>query len=170
MENIFTAFILIFFVILPLVAIFSFTSKVTSGIYYWADSQHPKEEEPLTYHYVTENEEPYTLEISEPKINTTATDSLKDKLNLREKLKLREKLSERIGKEKAYSMSWEEVYKEVNNPKKESLVLKHPVAKSDKKDMESYLGYSLEWEDSAEFTEFLDTNNFDFRDYLTKKG
>ena len=164
MENIFTAFILIFFVILPLVAIFSFTSKVTSGIYYWADSQHPKEEEPLTYHYVTENEKPYTVEDPEPKINTTATGSLKSKL------KLREKLSERVGKEKAYSMSWEEVYKEVNNPKKESLVLKHPIAKSDKKDMESYLGYSLEWEDSDEFTEFLDTNNFDFRDYLTKKG
>lgn len=163
MENIFTAFILIFFVILPLVAIFSFTSKVTSGIYYWADSQHPKEESP-TYHYVTESEEPYTVETSEPKITTTTTGSLKDKI------KLRKKLSERIGKEKAYSMSWEEVYKEVNNPKKESLVLKHPIAKSDKKDMESYLGYSLEWEDSAEFTEFLDTNDFDFRDYLTKKG
>lgn len=163
MENIFTAFILIFFVILPLVAIFSFTSKVTSGIYYWADSQHPKEEPP-TYPYVTETEEPYTVEDPEPKINITTTGSLKSKL------KLREKLSERIGKEKAYSMSWEEVYKEVNNPKKESLVLKHPIAKSDKKDMESYLGYSLEWEDSAEFTEFLDTNNFDFRDYLTKKG
>ncbi len=116
MENLFSAFILLFFVILPLVAIFSFTSKVTSGIYYWADSQHPQET-----HIYNEHQAP-------PKTTITP---IKD----------------------------------------EPLVLKYPLAKSDKNKMEEYLGYSLEYEDSSEFKDFLDNNDFDVREHLkVKKG
>jgi len=116
MENLFSAFILLFFVILPLVAIFSFTSKVTSGIYYWADSQHPQE----TYDYTEQRAFP-----------KTTTPPIKDS----------------------------------------PLVLKYPLAKSDKNKMEDYLGYSLEYEDSSEFKNFLDNNDFDVREHLkVKKG
>lgn len=116
MENLFSAFILLFFVILPLVAIFSFTSKVTSGIYYWADSQHPEE----THVYKKQQA---------PSKNTTTL--IKDA----------------------------------------PLVLNYPLAKSDKNKMEDYLGYSLEYEDSSEFKEFLDSNHFDVREHLkVKKG
>jgi hypothetical protein len=116
MENLFSAFILLFFVILPLVAIFSFTSKVTSGIYYWADSQHPQE----TYDYTEQRASP-----------KTTTPLIKDS----------------------------------------PLVLKYPLAKSDKNKMEDYLGYSLEYEDSSEFKNFLDNNDFDVREHLkVKKG
>lgn len=116
MENLFSAFILLFFVILPLVAIFSFTSKVTSGIYYWADSQHPQE----------------TIVYEEPHIPAKTTTTL---------------------------------------IKDTPLVLKYPLAKSDKNKMEDYLGYSLEYEDSNEFKDFLDSNEFDVREHLkVKKG
>ncbi len=50
-------------------------------------------------------------------------------------------------------------------------MLKYPLAKSDKNKMEEYLGYSLEYEDSSEFKDFLDNNDFDVREHLkVKKG
>ena len=120
MENLFSAFILLFFVILPLVAIFSFTSKVTSGIYYWADSQHPQETDIPKEQQIPSTKSP---------INFSYT------------------------------------------PTPAPLVLKYPLAKSDKNKMEDYLGYSLEYEDSSDFKDFLDNNDFDVRDHLkVKKG
>ncbi len=128
MENLFSAFILLFFVILPLVAIFSFTSKVTSGIYYWADSQHPQETHIYNEHQAPQETHIYNEHQAPPKTTITP---IKD----------------------------------------EPLVLKYPLAKSDKNKMEEYLGYSLEYEDSSEFKDFLDNNDFDVREHLkVKKG
>lgn len=34
--------VFLFFIVLPAVAIFAYVSRVTSGIYHWADRQHPQ--------------------------------------------------------------------------------------------------------------------------------
>jgi hypothetical protein len=39
METIFGLFVFIFVILLPAIAIFSFTSTVTRGVYHWAESQ-----------------------------------------------------------------------------------------------------------------------------------
>lgn len=33
--------IFLFFIVLPAIAIFAYVSRITSGIYHWADRQHP---------------------------------------------------------------------------------------------------------------------------------
>ena len=126
-----SALAFIFFIVLPACAIWGFTSKLTSGVYHWADRQHP---EPEFYYEET------TTTTYAPNITPTqrqASPKPKTKTKKREK---------RANKK----------------------VLRHPLARTDRDLMENYLGYDLTYKDSKDFKRFLDTQQFDVRDYLKR--
>ena len=54
----------LFFIVLPAIAIFAYVSRVTSGIYHWADRQHPQP----NYEYPM-----YSIETTHTTIHTTQT-------------------------------------------------------------------------------------------------
>lgn len=87
--------IFVFLVVLPVVAIFSFTATVTEGVYNWASSQKYKKRNNYSTNYRTT----------------------------------------------------EDQYESV----------------------QEYLGYTERFEDSEEFKEILDSNNFDVRNFLKKQ-
>ena len=90
--------IFVFLVVLPVVAIFSFTATVTEGIYNWASSQ---------------------------------------KYN--------------------------------NSRKKSSYSTNQRTTEDQYESVQEYLGYTERFEDSEEFKEILDSNNFDVRNFLKKQ-
>jgi hypothetical protein len=90
--------IFVFLVVLPVVAIFSFTATVTEGIYNWASSQ---------------------------------------KYN--------------------------------NSRKKSSYSTNYRTTEDQYESVQEYLGYTERFEDSEEFKEILDSNNFDVRNFLKKQ-
>jgi hypothetical protein len=61
----FSALVFIFFIVLPAIAIFAYASRLTSGVYHWADRQHPTP----NYQYPV----PYHERIVEETITTTTT-------------------------------------------------------------------------------------------------
>lgn len=61
----FSALLFILFIVLPAIAIFAYTSRLTSGVYHWADRQHPTP----NYDYPV----PYHERIVEETITTTTT-------------------------------------------------------------------------------------------------
>ena len=87
----------IFFILLPAISIFAFISKLTSGIYHWADRQHY---------------DPSPIQISVKTIETVET------------------------------------LQKTSNPE------------------ERYLGHKAAWEDSEEYTSWLDKQSFDVRQHL----
>ena len=48
----FSTIVFILFIVLPAIAIFLYVSRLTSGVYHWADRQHPTPnyEYPIPYH------------------------------------------------------------------------------------------------------------------------
>lgn len=90
--------IFVFLVVLPVVAIFSFTATVTEGVYNWASSQ---------------------------------------KYN--------------------------------NSRKKSSYSTNYRTTEDQYESVQEYLGYTERFEDSEEFKEILDSNNFDVRNFLKKQ-
>lgn len=131
------ALLFIIFIVLPAIAIFSFSSRVTSGVYHWADRQHPQ---PVhQYSYVVE--EQFEEELEPVTIYT-------------EDFAHEKPIKKPIKKPVAA-----QAYK--NKP------LKTPLHKEDRELMESYLGYDLAYEDSEEFKKLLDKQSFDVRKYLS---
>jgi hypothetical protein len=54
----FSTLLFIFFIVLPAISIFAYVSRLTSGIYHWADRQHPT---PNYRYETTQTETIYTL-------------------------------------------------------------------------------------------------------------
>ena len=65
MEHLTTALITIFFVILPAIAIYGFTSSVTEGVYNWSKNQKPLRQRVPTKDYDTEQEIRYRESLEE---------------------------------------------------------------------------------------------------------
>lgn len=146
--DIFGAILFLIFIVFPAVAIYSFSSRTVSGVYHWADRQHPnpihtyEEQEVPTYisdiPKVTRSEE----RVTPPKVKSS--DIIDDTV-----------------------LGWRNTLTNVKQDSKQSKrVLKTPLDAKDKQLMEDYLGYDLGYEDSKEYQDFLDSQQFDVRAFL----